>query len=102
MAGCGETEGPEDQAQTVTMTTLLGAPTRHHHPENQTQPEGGEGCEQRCEQNELTLMKVKMSVVLPDNHTQTAYEMSPGFTLFTVLMKVLGNCCKCKCLRTGS
>ena len=41
-----ETEGPKNEAQMVTMTTLLGAPTKHHHPENQTKPEGGEGWEQ--------------------------------------------------------
>ena len=55
--------------------------------------------EQRCEQNELTLMKVKMSgtvnnspiqdFVHVDDHTQPNYEMTPGFKLFTVLMKVL-------------
>lgn len=42
----GETEGPENQAQMVTITTLSGAPTRQHHPQNQIQPEGGEGWEQ--------------------------------------------------------
>ena len=38
--------GAWNQAQMVTITTLSGAPTRQHHPENQTQPEGGEGWEQ--------------------------------------------------------
>ena len=55
--------------------------------------------EQQCEQNELTLMKVKMSVTVSnstiqdfvhvDDHTQPTDEMTPGFKRFTVLMKVL-------------
>ena len=54
---------------------------------------------QQCEQNELTLMKVRTSVsvnnspiqdfVHLDGHTQPTDEMTPGFKLFTVLMKVL-------------
>ena len=54
---------------------------------------------QQYEQNELTLMKVKMLVTVnnspiqdyvhPDYHTQPTYEMTLGFKLFTVLMKVL-------------
>ena len=55
---------------------------------------------QQSEQNELTLMKVKMldsvnspiqDYVHPDYHTQptSTYEMTLGFKLFTVLMKVL-------------
>ena len=54
--------------------------------------------EQQCEQNKLTLMKLKTSVtannspiqdfVHLDDHTQPTYEMTPGFKLFTVLMKV--------------
>ena len=62
--------------------------------------------EQQSEQNELTLMKVKMldsvnspiqDYVHPDYHTQPTYEMTLGFKLFTVLMKVLWNYWKCKC-----
>ena len=55
--------------------------------------------EQQCEQNESTLMKVKMSVTVSnspiqdfvhvDDHTQPTDEMTPGFKRFTVLMKVL-------------
>ena len=56
--------------------------------------------EQRREQNELTLMKVKMSVTVVNNspiqhfvhvddHTQPTDEMTPGFKPFTVLLKVL-------------